>query len=137
MAAILVDTGFLVSLFRRSDRLRTSARDFLRENHLPLITAMPVIVETCFFLDAEAKCSLLAWIQRRALSVSEVPVAAYGSLIVFLRKYADRDADLADAALVWLADQTGIRGVLTTDVTDFAVYRLKGGKRFEIMGWFG
>jgi len=39
--------------------------------------------------------------------------------------------------LVWLADQTGIRGVLTTDVTDFAVYRLKGGKRFESMGWFG
>lgn len=137
MAAVLVDTGFLVSLFRRSDRLRASARDFLRENHLPLITVMPVIVETCFFLDAEAKCSLLAWIQRRALSVSEVPLAAYGALIAFLRKYADRDADLADAALVWLADQTGIRGVLTTDVTDFSVYRLKGGKRLEIVGWFG
>lgn len=135
MAAILVDTGFLVSLFRRSDRLRTRAREFLREHHSPLVTVSPVIVETCIFLDAEAKCRLLAWVQRGGLSVSEVPVEAYGLLMDFLRKYADRDADLADAALVWLAEQTGIRAILTTDLNDFAVYRLKAGRRFELLDW--
>ena len=43
--------------------------------------------------------------------------------------------DLADAALVWLAGESGLRRILTVDERDFGVYRLKGGKRFEVIPW--
>jgi len=133
---VLVDTGFLVSLFRPNDRLRKRARECLLANRHPLITAAPVIVETCFFLDAAAKGRLLEWVRRGALSVADVPVGAYAELGAVLGKYADRQIDFADAALVWLANRTGIRAILTVDQADFAVFRLKGGKRFELVRWY-
>jgi predicted nucleic acid-binding protein len=53
-----------------------------------------------------------------------------------IRKYADRKIDFADATLIWLANHTGMRDILTVDETDFSVYRLKGGKRFVLVKWF-
>ena len=135
MTRVLVDTGFLVALFRPSDRLRKHAREHLLANRHTLVTAAPVIVETCFFLDAVAKGKLFEWVLRGALEVADVPVSAYTDITSILHKYADQQADFADAALVWLANQTGIRGVLTVDEADFSVYRLKGGKRFELVKW--
>jgi predicted nucleic acid-binding protein len=136
MTGILVDTGFLVSLFRPTDRLRAQARECLRANRHPLLTAAPVIVETCFFLDAAGKGRLLEWVRRGALAVADVPVSAYAEIGTIIRKYADRNIDFADAALVWLANHTGRRDILTVDKADFSVYRLKGGKRFALMAWF-
>jgi uncharacterized DUF497 family protein len=52
---LLVDTGFLVALYIRGDTLHQAALAYLRQNQLPLQTASPVIVETCFFLDALGK----------------------------------------------------------------------------------
>lgn len=136
MTGILVDTGFLVSLFRPTDRLRAQARECLRGNRQPLVTAAPVVVETCFFLDPKSKARLLEWVQRRALAVADVPVGAYAEIGTILLKYADRDIDFADAALVWLANHTGMRDILTVDEADFSVYRLKGSKRFALIKWF-
>jgi hypothetical protein len=48
-------------------------------------------------------------------------------------RYKERDIDFADAALVWLAEQTGHRAILTVDDTYFRRFRLKGGGRFELV----
>ncbi len=136
MSSVLVDTGFLVSLFRPADRLRVQARECLLANRHPLVTAAPVIVETCFFLDAPGKGRLLEWARRGALAVADVPVSAYAEIGSIIRKYADRNIDFADAALVWLANRTGMRDILTVDDADFSVYRLKGGRRFALVKWF-
>lgn len=48
-------------------------------------------------------------------------------------KYADRPMDLADASMIWAAEHFGLRQILTTDHTDFAIYRTKTGQRFEIV----
>jgi predicted nucleic acid-binding protein len=48
-------------------------------------------------------------------------------------KYADRPMDLADASMIWAAEQTGVRRILTTDRTDFEIYRTKSGQRLEIL----
>jgi len=132
-----VDTGFLVALFRPTDRLRTKARDCLQSNRHPLLTAAPVIVETCFFLDAIGKSKLLEWVQRGALAVADVPVSVYPEIAIIVRKYADQELDFADAALIWLANHSGVRDILTVDEADFSVYRLKGGKRFALLKWLG
>jgi len=64
-----------------------------------------------------------------------VPVEAYPELAKTIAKYANRDVDFADAGLVWLAGETGLRRILTVDERDFGVYRLKGGKRLEVIPW--
>jgi predicted nucleic acid-binding protein len=136
VTGILVDTGFLVPLFRPADRLREPAREFLRQNRHSLLTAAPVIVETCFFLDHDGKARLLEWIERGAVAVADVPTSAYGDIRTLIRKYADRDIDFADAALVWLAAKSGCREIVTVDVRDFSVFRISKGKRFELLKWF-
>lgn len=136
MSPVIVDTGFLVSLFELTDLRRDSAVSYLREHKHSLITVGAVIVETCFFLRPAVKADLLAWIRRGAVTVREVPVSAFPQVELTWRKYADQDIDFADAALVWIANETGARRILTADRTDFEIFRLKGGKRFELIEWY-
>ncbi len=136
MTGIIVDTGFLIPLFRPAERLRVPAREFLRNNRHPLLTVTPVIVETCFFLDPGSKARLLEWIQRGAIAVAEVPASAYADIRALILKYADHNMDFADVAIVWLAEKTGCRAILTVDVRNFSVFRLGKGKRFELVKWF-
>ena len=136
MTRLLVDTGFLVALGRRADPLHDAASGFFRSHAGPLLTVSPVVVETSFFFDASAKIKLLDLVQSGRLSALELPIAAYCDVAAIVNKYADRDIDFVDAALVWLAERSGCRAVLTVDLRDFGVYRLKGGKRFDVVKWF-
>ncbi|HEY8069938.1 MAG TPA: PIN domain-containing protein [Burkholderiales bacterium] len=136
MDRVLVDSGFLVAYGKKRDPLHSRADRFLSTYRGALFTISAVIVETCFFLDAGAKRELLEWVGEGSLSVVEVPVTAYPDLSAMIGKYASREVDFADAALVWLAEQSGIRRVLTTDRRDFHTYRLKNGKHLEPLDWF-
>ncbi len=46
-----------------------------------------------------------------------------------MKKYANRPMDLADAALLRVAEREGIRKIFTVDRRDFSVYRLHGRTR--------
>jgi hypothetical protein len=46
-----------------------------------------------------------------------------------MRKYANRPMDLADAALIRVAEREGIRKIFTVDRRDFSVYRLHNRTR--------
>lgn len=135
MGRVLVDSGFLVALGRRSDRRHAAAVSHLRRSDEQLVTVGAVIVETCFFLNARAKRELLRWIAEGGIQVAEVPASNYDDLGAIIDRTASRDIDLADAALVWLADQTGLRRILTLDAVDFGLFRLKGGKGFDLVDW--
>ena len=135
MSGALVDTGFLVALFRRGDRLRSAARDYLRDHSHALATVTPVIAETCFFLEPRAKADLLEWVIRGGMSVVDVSADGLGAIRTTFLKYADRDLDFADAALVWLGSTSGCRRILTVDSADFEVLRAKGNRRFEVIPW--
>jgi uncharacterized protein len=50
-----------------------------------------------------------------------------------MTKYADLPIDLADAALVRVADREALQTVFTVDQADFRVYRLPGGKRLRVI----
>ena len=136
MDRVLADSGYLIALGRARDVLHPAADRYLAAFRGSLLTVSAVIVETCFFLDARAKALLLDWIHEGSLSVLDVPVPAYPDLAATMLKYADRKVDFADAALVWLAEESGIRGILTVDRHDFSTFRLKGGKRFQLLDWF-
>lgn len=135
MDRVLVDSGFLVALGRRSDRRHAAAVAYLKASDEQLVTAGAVVVETCYFLNARAKRELLRWIAVGGILVAEIPPSNYDDLGAIIERYASRDIDLADAALVWLADQTGVRRILTLDTVDFTLFRLQGGKSFDLVDW--
>lgn len=55
----------------------------------------------------------------------------FGELI---RKYLDRPMDFADASLVWVAEQTEVLEILTTD-SDFEIYRTRTLRSLEPVDW--
>ena len=44
-----------------------------------------------------------------------------------------RDKNLADATLIWLGHETGLREIMTIDVKNFARYRLPDGDALEVL----
>ena len=135
MDRILVDTGFLVALGRARDPLHGAALAYLESCTTGLATVSAVIVEACHFLRLEARRTLLDWLASGGPAVVEVPPEAYPELSRTMDRYRERDVDFADAALVWLAEQTGHRSILTVDGTDFRRFRLMGGARFDLVEW--
>ena len=133
---MLVDTGFLVALYIRRDKLHQHALSFLQQNQKPLLTVAPVIVEACYFLDTKAKIALLSWIIRGGIKVVDLPMTAYSDIADAIEKYAERDIDLTDAALIWLADEYRQHQILTVDKTDFSVFRLKDNRWFDLLAWY-
>jgi hypothetical protein len=132
---LLADTGFFAALGRRADAYHQAAHRFLDGYRGQLVTVTAVIVEACHFLGPQARVDLLNWAHFGSLSVIEVPVDAYPHLAKTIGRYANRDIDFADAALVWLAGESGVCRILTVDETDFSLFRIKGGKRFEVIPW--
>ena len=135
MQRILVDTGFLVALGKAQDPLHSAARAYLQDCRIPLATVGAVVVETCHFLGLQARRALLEWLANGGPTVVEVPPEAYPELSRTMERYKERDIDFADAALVWLAEQTGHRSILTVDESDFSRFRLKGRGRFDLVEW--
>jgi predicted nucleic acid-binding protein len=133
---LLADTGFLIAAGRYGDPLHDNAKSFLEGYSGRLVTVSAVIVETCFFFTSAGKVTLLDWVHSGGLGVVEVPVSAYPRLSTIIKKYADHEIDFTDAALIWLAEESGFRDILTVDQRDFSVFRLKGGKRFQLIDWW-
>lgn len=131
MNAALVDTGPLVALFVRNDPDHARVAAFLRAFRGRLFTTLPVLTEVCHFLLPQVALRALRWVEAGGAAVIDVPPDEFGEVIRLMEKYVDRPMDLADASLVWLAGRTGLREVLTLDVSDFAAFRTRQGKPFR------
>ena len=131
--AVLIDTGFLVALFDRRERLHASATAWLSGERRSLWTVPSVVVEAAHFLPGRPRVALARAASAGVVHVAAPDAAAYGRVAVLLERYADLDPDWADAELVWLAETAGIASVATLDSADFSVYRLHGRRAFDIV----
>ena len=136
MRTVLADSGFLVALGIQRDPRHQAAKAFLERYKGEIIVPGPVVVESSYFLSVSGKIRLLDWIAKGGARLVELPAMAYADIGAIIARYADLEPDFTDAAIVWLADKTACRAVLTVDTRDFSIYRLKGGKRFEVVKWF-
>ncbi len=134
MERLIADTGYFVAFSRRSDPRHSGAAAFADGFSGQLVTTSAVVVEACHFLAPDAQINLLNSTGPR-LAVVDVPVPSYPDLAATIRKYSDHEIDFADASLVWLAEKSGLRRILTVDVSDFSSFRLGGGKRFDLVDW--
>lgn len=134
MRRVLVATGALVALVREHDAYHDRARhlfDEFREGEL--LTTAAVLTEALHLLPVRLGPALLDLVQSPPWQVFDVGdgLARIGEL---MRKYLDRPTDFADASLVWVAEQTGVLEILTTD-RDFEIYRTRALRRIEPIDW--
>ena len=139
MRNVLIDAGPLVALFAtddahhvRYDRLVSDAS----AEGLRLVTTWPCIVEASCILDAPWRFELLHWIEQGGVQVFPFDPSHLAVMLPWMRRYTEktkRDMDLADASLLWLASETGLREIMTIDVKDFARYRLPDGAALMLL----
>ena len=139
MRSILVDAGPLIALFAVDDRTHSHYDALvatLSPAGLRLVTTWPCIVESSHLLDTRHRLELLRWAELGGVIVYPFGPEDLGPMIEAMGTYSEprkREMDLADASLYWLATETGIREIMTTDHRDFTRYRLPDGKHFEIL----
>ena len=134
MRAILLDTGVIVALLDRSERMHSACVSAIEEAAAPLATCEPVIAESCYLLRRIAGAAE-AILENVKTGVFQVPLQlsqAAGPLQRLFRRYRDREMDLADACLVHLASELETGDILTLD-RDFEVYRWGANKPFRFL----
>lgn len=132
---ILLDTGPLVALLHRDDNEHEACVAALAALREPLVTAWPVISEAMFLLAFSWELQDGVWAMLDTGHPRLLPLDAGDAprLRDLMQKYKDLPMDLADAALVRLAEREGIRRVFTLDRRDFTVYRPARLGRFSII----
>jgi hypothetical protein len=100
-----------------------------------LLTCWPVITEAAYLLRSKpgAVTKLLEWFDEGVLEFVELDKRAPSWIGSFLGRYANLKPDLADGALVYLAEREGVSTVFTLDRRDFSVYRLSEGRALRIL----
>jgi uncharacterized protein len=128
---VVVDAGSLIGWLTEDDKHHTRSRQFFAGFCGQLITTWPVVGEVCALLPEHLIAPFLRWVGRGGVTVVDVPVSALGKMADNMDKYASLPMDLADASLIWLAEQVGVLDVATVDRRDFGVYRTAQGAAFN------
>jgi predicted nucleic acid-binding protein len=113
--ATLVDTGPLVAIASARDQHHQLCVEQLRRLQPPLLTCWPVITEAAWLLrhDTSAVERLLGSFDVGLLRLLTLDEKAIGWLATFLRRYRKMRVQIADGALVYLAEREGIDTVFT------------------------
>jgi predicted nucleic acid-binding protein len=71
-------------------------------------------------------------VQQGDLELAFQGSADYERMRTLMQKYRDHPMDLADASLVCLAEERGVRDIFTLDERDFRTYRIHGRQTFRL-----
>ena len=131
----LLDAGPLVALVHASDQEHDRCRTALGSIRRPLCTVWPVITEALYLLDFSWEAQNAVWdmLEEGGVTVIALDAADVPRMRELMRKYRDLPMDVADAALVTVAEREGITRVFTLDRRDFEVYRPAKIGRFSLV----
>jgi len=131
---VLLDTGVIVALLDRSEKIHEVCAETVRAMVAPLVTCEAVIAESCYLVRSLPGAPE-AVIENVSAGIFQIPFQLSRETLgvkSILRKYRDRRIDLADACLIRLAEVSGSGDILTLD-TDFAIYRWGRNKPFHVL----
>lgn len=128
---ILVDAGPLAAIVNANDQHHGACIAVLKTLREPLATVWPPLTEAMYLLSELPRAQEAIWemLQRGALHLLTLDSADAPRMRELMHKYANRPMDLADAALIRVAEREGLRKIFTVDREDFSVYRLHGRLR--------
>lgn len=124
MTSVIIDTGPLVALLNRRERLHGWTKDVLDTVEPPIFTCDPVLSEACFLLrDVDGGPDAVLELVTRGIVRTDFHVGAeVDSLRMLMKKFASVPMSLADACLVRMTELDPRSVVITLD-SDFRIYR--------------
>ena len=126
MNAIL-DTGPWVALIDRSESKHSICVQWLKNYSGRLYSTEAVLTEVLYLLNfsVKAQSAAIDFVLKSVVEIIPSSVASLKKAKDLIKKYSDLPMDYADATLVCLAIDTGIRDIITFDEKDFNIYRVK------------
>ncbi len=126
MNAIL-DTGPWVALIDRSELKHSICVQWLKNYSGILYSTEAVLTEVLYLLNfsVKAQSAAIDFVLKSVVEIIPPSVASLKKAKDLIKKYSDLPMDYADATLVCLAIDTGIRDIITFDEKDFNIYRVK------------
>ena len=135
MRGVLVDAGPLVALIDRGDPAHEACVDALKTIRDPLLTVWPAFTEAMYLLGGSWPAQKALWsrLETDALTLAPLEEADAPRMRELMEKYRDLPMDLADAALVRVAERESLVQVFTLDRRHFSLYRPGRRQRFGII----
>jgi predicted nucleic acid-binding protein len=126
---VLLDTGPLVAPLSADDDHHETCASELRRMKRPPLTCWPVLTEAAWLLRTrpDALEQLFLHLDVGVFQVADLPSGCGSWLAAFLNRYRDNRAQVADAALMYLAEVRQLDTVFTLDRRDFSIYRTRQG----------
>ncbi|MCA9186163.1 MAG: hypothetical protein R3E01_36190 [Pirellulaceae bacterium] len=134
--SVLLDTGPLVAVISRDDAYHDACSAAFASLTRSPATTWPVLTEAAWLLrhNLEHIETLFDYASESVIDVVDIDAARFALwLHTFLDKYADQKPQLADATLMYLADEFDVSTVFTTDRRDFSVFRRADGQPLAII----
>lgn len=132
---MLVDAGPLVAMLDRGDSEHEACVAALQTLRDPLITVWPAFTEAMYLLGGSWPAQKALWsrLETDALTLAPLDEADAPRMRELMEKYRDLPMDLADAALVRVAEREALTGIFTLDRKHFSIYRPGRRRRFAIV----
>ena len=133
--AVLVDAGPLVALLDRADSKHADCVATLKTLRAPLLTVWPAFTEAMYLLRESWPAQKALWsrLETHALDLAPLEEADAPRMRELMEKYRDLPMDLADAALVRVAEREALTEIFTLDRTHFRTYRPGRRRSFSIV----
>ena len=133
-AALICDTGALLDYLVESapdHRLFRNAIDQARARYVPGL----VLAELDYFLRDERRAMqvFMQDLARGAFTYAPPTLGQLSRAMEIDRRYADLGLGLVDGSILALAEDLGIRRLVTRDVRHVAAVRLRDGSPFELV----
>jgi len=134
----LFDTSAFVGFLSKTDQFHGEATACLQGLTGRFVTTWPVVTEAHYLLRGvpNGRVKLMELFSAGEIEIIDVQDQFLKRVSELAERYSDRDVQLADASLIWLAEMLGTDRVFTFDRADFGVYRIDRGHQrssFEIL----
>ncbi len=132
---MLVDAGPLIALLDEADSEHEACVAALKTMRDPLLTVWPAFVEAMYLLGRSWRAQRALWtrLETRALTLAPLDETDAPRMRELMEKYRDLPMDLADAALVRVAERETLTEIFTLDRRHFSVYRPGRRRRFSVV----
>ena len=132
---VLIDTGPLVAIISSADSRHQVCVETLKQIAPPMLTCWPVITEAVWRRrrSPAAVQRLMGALATGLLKRLPLDASAVPAIAVLLDRYRTLGAQIADCALLHLAEREKSDTVFTLDRRDFSVYRVGRNRALKII----
>ncbi len=127
----------MYALYDRADSHHRAVKAAVAAERGPIVLPAAILAEIDYLLRVRlgqaAELALLQGIANGSLSVEPFRLEDAAACERLLKRYADLDLGLADAAVIATADRLGVRKILTVDERDLRAVRTSQGEPFVLL----